>query len=566
MRRARSSSLLALTACLSLMACDSDGDGADGGADLASGSDASVGDGAPGGDGGGDGGPPTMLSCGASDCGPSTGATTMVPMGGDLQAALDAASPGDTLVLPAGATFSGNFVLPAKSGSGCITVRTSASDADLPPGVRVGPGDVAKLARIVSPGGGLPAVRTEPGAHHYRLVGIEIAPATPDALVYSLVALGSSGGDQSSLSQVPHHLVIDRSYVHGWPDKNFKRGIDLNSASTCVLSSHVSEFQSDFQDSQAIGGTNGPGPFRILNNRLEGAGENVMFGGAVPAIADLVPTDIEIRGNHFVKPLAWRSPSAAGYKPIVKNHFEIKNGKQVVFDGNVLDNNWNGADQHGSPILLTPRSEGGSVPWASCEDVRITSNLIRHVGGGVEILGRDSPASQQTKNVTIANNVFEDLRTDYTLDLLRVIQVTGVETLVVDHNTFRYAGGGAYDIVRSYGTQTTGFRYTNNVVPYGTGIWSDCGTNSTALTCSLPGSVVAGNVIIGGAASGLPATSSFPADDAAVGFLDLAGAASDYHGYQLAPTSPYAKQGTDGQDPGFSAATLDAARGTSAAP
>ena len=55
-----------------------------------------------------------------------TGRQTSVPAGGDLQGALDAAQPGDAIVLQAGATYTGNFTLPAKSGSGWIHVRSSA--------------------------------------------------------------------------------------------------------------------------------------------------------------------------------------------------------------------------------------------------------------------------------------------------------------------------------------------------------------------------------------------------------------------------------------------------------
>ena len=47
-----------------------------------------------------------------------------------------------------------------------------------------------------------------------------------------------------------------------------------------------------------------PYPFKIVNNYLEGAGENVMFGGADPRIKNLVPSDIEIRRNHFFKLLS----------------------------------------------------------------------------------------------------------------------------------------------------------------------------------------------------------------------------------------------------------------------
>ena len=43
-------------------------------------------------------------------------ATIAVPAGGDLQAALNAAQPGDVITLAPGATYTGNFVLPNKGG------------------------------------------------------------------------------------------------------------------------------------------------------------------------------------------------------------------------------------------------------------------------------------------------------------------------------------------------------------------------------------------------------------------------------------------------------------------
>ena len=49
-----------------------------------------------------------------------------------------------------------------------------------------------------------------------------------------------------------------------------------------VIDSYLSEAHVVGFDSQAICGVNGPGPFKIVNNYLEGSGENVMFGGADP--------------------------------------------------------------------------------------------------------------------------------------------------------------------------------------------------------------------------------------------------------------------------------------------
>jgi hypothetical protein len=546
------------------------GDDADDASSAGSGGTAAAGasgSGANGSGAGGDGGapPPTSLSCDDVECGASNGATVPVPAGTDLQAAIDAAMPGDVLLLDAGATYSGSFQLPEKSGDGCITIRTSTADADLPADLRVTPADAPKLARVVTPGGGLPAITALSRAHHYRLIGLEILPETADAEVYELVSLGTG---EASPEELPHHLVIERSFVHGWAGKNLKRGIALNSGAACVIRSHVSDVHSDFQDSQAIGGYNGTGPFRIIDNRLEGAAENIMFGGAVPAIVGLVPTDIVVRGNHLYKPLTWKAddPSNDGYVPWVKNLFEIKNGRDVTLDGNVLENNWVGADQHGIAIVLTPRGEDGAAPWATVDNVRITNNIIRHVGGGVGILGRDTGGlSEQSKNILIANNVFEDLRQDYALDILRVFQFNEVAGVAIDHNTFQF-GAGSWPFLRTFGEPTTGFSYTNNVVEYREGLWSECGQDAEALACILPGGVVAGNVLVGGPAGAFAATNHYPATLQDVGFVDYAGGAADYHGYALTPSSAYAGGGSDGANPGIDPAAIEAARGTTAAP
>jgi hypothetical protein len=101
---------------------------------------------------------------------PRVTVATTFPVGGravrvgakaNLQAALDAARPGDVLLLPAGATYVGNFVLrntgatrgDAPAG-GWIVVRTDVSDGVLgAAGTRMTPSRAAKLelARIHTP-------------------------------------------------------------------------------------------------------------------------------------------------------------------------------------------------------------------------------------------------------------------------------------------------------------------------------------------------------------------------------------------------------------------------------
>src|SRR5919112_3949282 len=73
-----------------------------------------------------------VLALGASGAAAQTASTIVVSAGGNLQAALNQAQPGQVVQLQAGATFDGNFILPVKSGTSYITVRTATPDAQLP--------------------------------------------------------------------------------------------------------------------------------------------------------------------------------------------------------------------------------------------------------------------------------------------------------------------------------------------------------------------------------------------------------------------------------------------------
>jgi len=59
---------------------------------------------------------------------------------------------------------------------------------------------------------------------------------------------------------------------------------------------------------------------RHPHNYLEASGENIMFGGADPAVGGLIPANIKIEGNHLRKPASWKvsDPSYAGTHWTVK--------------------------------------------------------------------------------------------------------------------------------------------------------------------------------------------------------------------------------------------------------
>jgi hypothetical protein len=247
-----------------------------------------------------------LAVCAALVSVPVRAAVRVVRAGEDLQQALNDARPGDEIRLQAGATFSGNFTLPVKSGTAFITLRSDLSDDQVPGAMtRVTPASAGRFARIVS-GNSMAALRTAPGAHHWRIMLVTFQPNRLG--IGDLIQLGDGSRNQTSLSQVPHDIVLDRVYVHGSPEYGQKRCISLNARAVTIRNSYVSDCKGVGADTQAIGGWNAPGQIVIENNYLEAAGEVVMFGGADPSIPDLVTEHVTLRYNHLTRPMSWRNP------------------------------------------------------------------------------------------------------------------------------------------------------------------------------------------------------------------------------------------------------------------
>jgi hypothetical protein len=474
-----------------------------------------------------------------------------------LTTALNSAQLGDTIILAAGTTYTGWFTLPNKtSGSGWITIQSSALGA-LPEGVRVGPGDAANMPKIVSAGSNTAAITTAASAHHYKLVGLEVIGPASNADLWQLVELGTSGIAQDTVGEVPHHIVIDRSIIRASSTtQHLARGIAMNSASTDVTNSYVAGCKWDGYDTQAMGGWNGPGPFNIINNYIEGAGENVMFGGADPTVPNLVPSDIVVRGNHFFKPVSWKIGHAtyAGIPWTVKNLLELKNARRVHIEGNIFENCWVHG-QVGFALVLTPRNQNGTAPWCTVEDVVFVNNIVRHTGGGFNIAGYDSPnTSQQTKRVRIENNLFEDIGGAEWGNGILFQLIDRTADVVIRHNT----GFQTYNIISASGGQHTGFVFTDNIVPHNDyGVFGDnTGVGNVAINAFFPGAVFTKNVIMGGPASlyNQYPGNFFPTSWSQVQFVNQGGG-----NYRLAATSPYKNAGTDGKDVGADIDLVDGA-------
>jgi hypothetical protein len=373
---------------------------------------------------------------------PAPGKTILVKAGEDPSGVLERASCGDVVELQAGATFD-HLTVPAKKCDDAhwIIIRTSAPDAKLPPegtrltpcyaGVASLPGRPAfacesaenVLAKIEFTGrAGNGPILLEPGANHYRFLGLEVTRADSPAVVHNLVIPHEGTAD---------HIILDRMWLHGDAHHETVRGVMLSHIQyAAVVDSYFTDFHciartGTCTDAQAIAGGvgNDPmGPFKIVNNFLEASGENILLGGGG---GTATPADIEIARNHMFKPMTWMKGQPGfiggpdGSPFIVKNLFELKNAERVLLEGNVLENAWGGFSQVGFAILLGPKNQAAGplsiCPTCRITDVTIRYNTIHNVGGGLQMgngLNVHGAAAKDGGRYSIHDVVIDDIKGD----------------------------------------------------------------------------------------------------------------------------------------------------------
>jgi uncharacterized protein YjdB len=437
---------------------------------------------------------------------PTAARQVRVAAGANLQAAIDAAQPGDELLLAPGATFVGNFNLPNKGTStSWITIRTDVSDAVLGAvGTRMTPtrAAAANLAKILTTST-VSSIGTALAAHHWRLTGLEIGGTTAASEINGIVRFGDGSGAQNSLSLVAHDLVLDRSYVHGLSTQAVRRCVSLQSAATAIVDSWISDCHSNNGDSQAIVGWNGPGPFLIKNNHMEGGHQGLFFGGADPSITNLSPSDVTVQGNHITRPVSWKGVWQT------KTIIETKNVRRMLFEGNVVENVWPDA-QAGYAVLLKSENQNGTAPWSQSTDITVRYNRIRNVASGFNIAANPAPTvAVPAARLTIVDNVIDNLAAPYGGDGIPVQLLGGIADAIIAHNSFSNAGNQA---ISFDGGATTRLVIHSNVLPSGAyGVkGTGTGIGTPTLNVYAPGGIFAYVTMVGADCTSYPATTACP--------------------------------------------------------
>ncbi len=540
---------------------------------------------------------------------PAPGSVISVPRGGDLQRALNNVQCGQTVSLQAGATFTGRFTLPANNcdDNHWIIVRTSTPDSNLPAeGTRMTPcyAGVASLpgrpsfnctspsnalAKIEFPGTGSGPIVWLNGASHYRFIGLEITRTPGSNVVYNLALRDQNGS--------ANHLIFDRCWIHGTAQDETERGVMMSGTQyTAVIDSYLSDFHCVSEtgacvDSQAIAGGLGDvkmGPFKIVNNYLEAAAENILLGGSA---ATVTPADIEVRHNHMFKPMIWKQGQPGfvgghdGHPFIVKNLFELKNAQRVLFEGNILENSWGGFSQYGFGMVMTPKNQaigtGNVCPICQVTDVTIRYVKISHVGGGMQLgngVSMNGGVPLAGGRYSIHDVIIDDINeTKYDGYGLFAQVSTGDGAPILHDVTINHVTAFQPGTMLNIGDNTqvnpqmTNFVYTNNIVNAGTAPTRTTGGGTA--NCAYPAKpnlvlpacfaryMFSRNAIVGTPSNYpptvYPAGNFFPASSSSIDFVNFAnGIGGDY---RLQATSRYKNAGTDGRDLGADIDALEAA-------
>jgi hypothetical protein len=518
-----------------------------------------------------------VLTCAGSTCNSTENA--------ELQAALNDAWRGDTIVLTAGKTWSGNFAVSKRPGSAGYLTLVSSALANLPPdGVRVSPshsGNMPKL-KMTNTSSVLSFPAGANAARYIRLQGIEIFPDTSISGNLStsadLVRIGE--GNPTQMSHFPDYIEFDRCYVHGSYTGEIRNGILGNGNHLTIRNSYISEVKMNGIETHAFVAYNGAGPFTIYNNYLEATAIPVLIGGGAQTFDGALPSDLEFHYNFFHKPLKWFSldPDYVGVPYTNKNMLEYKIGDRSDIRWNVFDQNFKGPnnDQAGQFVSFNVRMPNGteSLSYARTQDILFANNVLRKGLGAFGILGSDSNYGYQglAKRITLRDNLFQEIGCAWDFQNCQSYSVSfgrlaaGGEDFTIENNTFHtvdsqvsFATGHALLFDGTDTPRIKNFTYRNNIAPSGAFAWKGdgLGIGSATVNAKTYGKVTINNNVMPGQENNWSNCQSSGADtrNCSGNFFPSAAQWDANHMKWTAPPNDFKLKGQPGASPYWKSST-----------
>ncbi len=462
----------------------------------------------------------------------------------DLQAAINASAQGDALVCPAGVTYN-PITLPIRTASGWTCIRSNGTLSAA--GTRVSPSNASQMFKVESDASGR-AFTVPSGTQGWRIIGMEATHAT--------------NADQYGLIDVSGNRVsFERCYVHGRTTQTFMaRCFFVLGPDFQIWDSWVSEAQALGQDAQGIFFRNNVRA-HVENCEFRGTGENIMLGDQGSQSAYM---DFTIKRNHFFKQLSWRrylaggsvNPTWDGVNCVIKNNFEIKWAHRVLFEGNILENNWGGQGQDGTALLINAAGQ------FDASDIMVRSNIIRGAPYAVTI-NTVQPSPIPVIRCALLNNLALNIGGRFLFINHEAADLWAEHNTCVPQargNTEFYGGngpGGSVGIYIDAPGRAPHFTFKNNAIglaTYGVHLPGFASATTNALLDQwLPDRSWSGNALYDKDA-GSPNQTGF------VYYRSAAAARIDTATGTLKPGSPLINAASDGKDIGVDFAALNAAQ------
>lgn len=526
--------------------------------------------------------------------------TFTVTTAAQLLTAYNQCTGGEHIVIPAGTVISGNIVLPARSFSDFVTIRSSAVMSDM--AVRVSPTEPG-LATIRATAPNELPLQIKNRSSRIRLSGIKFEPfpGTPEAVQnYYLVQIGEAFG-QTSIADNPSRIILDHCVVNPPDNIQVVHAVLNDGYKVSIIASWLGNVKTyGSQDSQAVFGLDGRGAHVYNNTYFEAASESVMYGGADNRIKGMVPTNIEFRRCVFTKRLSWRQapPLSNGDTLNVKNLFETKNARRIYVEGSLLSNHWDALRSQYYAVALKSGVDpgGGGSRWAVSEEIVMENTRISHVNGGVGVnRGAMQYDTLKPQHISFVNILFDDLTFGrWGTSSSKVFYLSDVDDLAIRHVSVIDANDTPAETPELLLdlNSVTSYRpvITDSILPLNQyGIRNSCGDGVAALNVGTSGWFDGSTSSSCGAASGAnagawritgnvfakarqyhtanayPAGNTYPDNYAAIrmnGYRNCGTSStadpcnSSINDFALQSTSPYKNQASDGTDPGINAALL----------